>query len=91
MSIIKEIGSSSSKRVYYQTSSHIAKMDEAGQEVFSKMKVDNVLEVWLMHPDVLPKFKQIVENSGKHPVEFDLAHYLTFPKPKMYANSFTDR
>jgi len=90
MSIIKEIRSSSSKSVYYQTSSHIAKMDEAGQEVFSKMKVDNVLEVWLMHPDVLPKFKQIVENSGKHPVEFDLAHYLTFPQPKMYANSFTD-
>ncbi|NJN95857.1 MAG: hypothetical protein HC875_17995 [Anaerolineales bacterium] len=52
-------------KVYYQTSPHIPKRDESGQENFSKMKVDNVLEVWLMHPDLLSQFEQIVQNSGK--------------------------
>jgi hypothetical protein len=83
MSIVNEIISITSKNVYYQTSPYIARVDEAGQEVFSKMKVDNVLEVWLMHPEVLPKFEQIVQKSGKRAIEFDLADYLTLPKPNM--------
>jgi hypothetical protein len=77
-----------SSNIYYQTSAHIPKIDQAGQENFSKMKVDNILEVWLMHPDSLPKFKQIVEDSGKNVVEFDLAQYLNFPRPELYARSF---
>lgn len=82
MTIIDEIASISSNSVYYQTSAHIIKLDDTGQEVFSKMTVDNILDVWLMHPDLLPKFKQMVQNSGKYPVEFDLADYLTSPPLK---------
>ncbi len=68
-----------SNKVFYQTSPHLPKRDGAGQENFSKMKVDNVLEVWLMHPDLLPQFEQIVQNSGKNLQEFDLADYLNLP------------
>lgn len=88
MSITKEIASINSKNVYYQTSAHISKTDQAGQEVFSKMTVDNVLDVWLMHPDLLPKFKQIVQNAGKHSMEFDLADYLTASAPPLTANPY---
>jgi hypothetical protein len=44
-----------------------------------------------MHPDLLPKFEQIVQGTGKSLVEFDLADYLNFPKPGGYANSFSDQ
>lgn len=77
-------------KVYYQTSAHIPKRDESGQENFSKMKVDNVLEVWLMHPDLLPQFEQIVQNSGKNLQEFDLAEYLNAPDSKMPKKLFFD-
>ena len=77
-----------SPHIYYQTSAHIPKLDAAGRENYSKMKVDNTLEVWLMHPDALPRFKQMVQSSGKNLVEFDLAQYLNFPKPELYAKSF---
>jgi hypothetical protein len=79
-----------SNKVYYQTSPHIPKTDEAGQENFSKMKVDNVLEVWLMHPDLLPQFEQIVQNSGKNLEEFDLADYLNLPKRGLSNHFFFD-
>jgi hypothetical protein len=61
-----------------------------GQENFSKMKVDNVLEVWLMHPDLLPKFEQAVQNAGKNLVEFDLEQYLNFPKTGKQYQLFFD-
>lgn len=77
-----------SNKVYYQTSPHLPQVDETGQELFSKMKVDNVLDVWLMHPNLLPQFEQIVQTSDKKLVEFDLAQYLNFPKPDLYTNSF---
>jgi|GEM_PF-5166982 len=77
-------------KVYYQTSPHLPKRDEAGQENFSKMKVDNVLEVWLMHPDLLPQFEQIVQNSGKHLQEFDLAEYLNSPQSGLPKKLFFD-
>ena len=76
-----------SNKVYYQTSSHLPQVDEKGQELFSKMKVDNALDVWLMHPNLLPQFEQIVQTTGKNLIEFDLAHYLNFPKPDLYTSS----
>ena len=79
-----------SNKVYYQTSSHIPKKDEAGQENFSRMKVDNVLEVWLMHPDLLPQFEQIMQNSGKNLEEFNLADYLNLPQPGLSNQLFFD-
>ena len=92
MNVVEEIEimckQTNSPNIYYQTSTHIPKLDHTGQENFSKMKVDNVLEVWLMHPDSLPKFRQTVQNSGKNVVEFDLAQYLNFPRPELYARSF---
>jgi hypothetical protein len=77
-----------SNKVYYQTVSHLPQVDKDGRELFSKMKVDNILDVWLMHPDLLPQFEQIVQTNGKNPVEFDLARYLSLPKPDLHANSF---
>lgn len=77
-------------KVYYQTSPHLPKKDEAGQENFSKMKVDNVLEVWLLHPDLLPQFEQIVQNSGKNLQEFDLAEYLSSPDSGLPKKLFFD-
>jgi hypothetical protein len=71
---------SNAKEIFYQTSPYIPKQDGTGQENFSKMKVDNVLEVWLIHPDLLPKFAQAVQNAGKNLVEFDLEQYLNLPK-----------
>jgi hypothetical protein len=81
---------SSTQEIFYQTSPYIPKQDGTGQENFSKMKVDNVLEVWLMHPDLLPKFEQAVRNTGKKPVEFDLEQYLNFPKTGQQYQLFFD-
>lgn len=81
---------SNTQKIYYQTSAHIPKQDQAGQENFSKMKVDNVLEVWLMHPDLLPKFEQAVRRAGKNLVEFDLEQYLNFPKAGKHYHLFFD-
>ena len=84
MSSMEEIAmiiqQTNSPTIYYQTSAHIPRLDKDGQENYSRMKVDNTLEVWLMHPDSLTGFKQVVQSSGKSLVEFDLARYLNYPK-----------
>lgn len=81
---------SNTQEIFYQTSPHIPKQDGMGQENFSKMKVDNVLEVWLMHPDLLPKFEQAARSAGKNLVEFDLEQYLNFPKTGKQYQLFFD-
>ena len=81
---------SNTQEIYYQASACIPKQDGAGQENFSKMKVDDVLEVWLMHPDLLPEFEQIVAKAGKNLVEFDLEQYLNFPKSGKQYRLFFD-
>lgn len=78
-----------SNKVFYQTFSQLPQLDKDGRELFSKMKVDNVLDVWLMHPNLLPQFQQIVQTNGKNPVEFDLAHYLSYPKPDMRTSALS--
>jgi hypothetical protein len=92
MSILEEIEAmcqqTDAKNIYYQTSAHLPKLDRAGQENFSKMKVDNVLEVWLMHPDLLPQFEKTIHKAGKNPVKFDLAEYLNLPN--LPTNLFID-
>lgn len=81
---------SNTQKIYYQTSAHIPKQDQAGRENFSKMKVDGNLEVWLMHPDLLPKFKQTVHDAGKTLVEFNLEQYLNFPQTGKHHSLFFD-
>jgi hypothetical protein len=95
MSILEEIELmcqlTDAKNIYYQTSAHLPKLDRTGQENFSKMKVDNVLEVWLLPPDLLPQFEQIVHKTGKNAVEFDLAEYLNLPHPRLSTTLFIDQ